>query len=251
MKSHDYVMEQYEDALFAVIMDEITAKEGEELLRENESLKRDPGFAVPEQTDRQCHKTIAQAFRKQKRARAAHAAWRVLQRVAVAVFAGLVLFLGAYAAFPQVRNATLNLLVEVSDVATSMRFGESSVPATEGVLLPYEFGELPDGFTLAEAGNDGVKYWKIYTNDNAAEIILNVVDGSDNTWHKFDTEDTDNTESIEVNGNVGFLVEKNSGISATIADKEHLIIVDILFQGLSREDALNVISNLVYTGQDF
>lgn len=249
MKSREKLMEQYEDALFAAMMGEIMAEEGEELLRENERLKADPDFAVPVETDRRCMKTIARAFGKQKRVYAARTAWRMFQRVSVAAFVGMVLFTGVYAASPEVRTVTLNLLIEVSDVATSMSFRPedetAEIPERTGERT-YELGELPDGFELTETGDDGRAYWRIYTN-NDANIMLSVTYGSTNIVHKIDTENVDNIENIEVNENTWMLVEKDGRISAIMADNVHQIFIDVVFNGLSMEDALNVISGLTYT----
>lgn len=255
MKSRKALMEQYEDAMFALIMYEILDEEGAELLRENERLKADPDFAVPAQTDRRSLRTIARAFGRQKRAAAAHTSWRVFQRVAVAAFIGLLLFTGVYAAFPEVRSVTLNLLIEVSDVSTTMRFGEDSTPtappAVGEELLPYEFAELPDGFELVEAGKGRRKCWKHYTDSSGAKIELEVFTGSDNMTYKFDTEDADNTVNVVINGNPGRIVEKDGRISVDFADEEHQIFVGITFYGVEREDALNVTSHLIYTGENF
>ena len=110
MKSRKDLMEQYEDAMFSVMMDEIMSEEGRELLKENERLKADPDFVIPEEVDRRSLKTIARYFSKQKRTRAAHAVWRVFQRISVAAFTAMLLFTGIYAVSPEVRTVTLNLL---------------------------------------------------------------------------------------------------------------------------------------------
>lgn len=252
MKASKEALERYEDAVFALIMDGIMLEEGEALSAENERLKADPDFVIPEAADRRCLKTIRRAFRRQRRSHTFRTSWRVFQKVSVAAFVGALLFTGVYAASPELRSATLNLLIEVSNVSTSMRFVEEDMPIGEGEdLLPYEFGELPDGFTLQETGQERVKHWKYYTDGNGGKIELNVFDASDGMQHRFDTEEADKVEPLSVNGAAGRLVEKDGRISADVADEKHQIFVRISFSGLSWEDALNVVSNLVYTGNNF
>lgn len=255
MNTRQTLMEQYEDALFAVIMNEIMLEEGRELLEESARLKADPSFAVPGQTDRRCLKTIARAFGKRKRAHAARTAWRVFQKVSVAAFAAMLLFTGVYAAFPSVRAATLNLLIEVSDVATVMRFREDEVqenlPDGTAEARIYELGELPDGFVLTDAGDSGLSYWRIYSNNSGAKIMLDVMDGSGNMAYKFDTEDVYSIEDIEVNGATGMMVEKDNQIITALADNEHKIFINITCYGLSKEDAINVVFGLTFTEQNF
>ena len=250
MSTRQRLMEQYEDALFAVIMNDIMAEEGKELLKESACLKANPGFTVPEETTRRCLNAIARDFGKQKRAHAAHTAWRVFQRVAVAAFVAMLLFTGVCAAFPSVRNAALNLLIGVSDVYTDMRFGEevqvdAPVEAAEAGI--YEFGVLPDGFVLTDSGGDSQSYWRTYSNESSARIKLDVMNSSVDMIHRFDTESMDNAENIEVNGNSGLLAVKDELIIATLADEGHHIFIDITCQGLSQEELLNILSDLVYT----
>ena len=69
MANRETRKEQYEDALFALLMDEMAQEDGEELLRLNEQLKQDPGAAVPQSVQRRCERVIGTAFsRRQFRA---------------------------------------------------------------------------------------------------------------------------------------------------------------------------------------
>lgn len=45
----EQLRESYEEALFALLMDEVAVAQGKEALEENERLKRNPDAAVPEQ----------------------------------------------------------------------------------------------------------------------------------------------------------------------------------------------------------
>ena len=56
MANRETRKEQYEDALFALLMDEMAQEDGEELLRLNEALKQDPNAAVPEAVHHRCEK---------------------------------------------------------------------------------------------------------------------------------------------------------------------------------------------------
>lgn len=54
MDHREKLRDRYEDALFALLMDEIAEKEGALAREENEQLKNDPTAAVPEDVDRRC-----------------------------------------------------------------------------------------------------------------------------------------------------------------------------------------------------
>ena len=62
MTDHERLREQYEDALFALLMEGVAESEGEEALRLNEELKKDPNAEVPKDVQKRCEKTIRSAF---------------------------------------------------------------------------------------------------------------------------------------------------------------------------------------------
>ena len=49
MARHEELEEEYIDAYFALLMEEIGLEEGKRLERENEELRQDPNAAVPEE----------------------------------------------------------------------------------------------------------------------------------------------------------------------------------------------------------
>lgn len=66
MKSREQLQEEYEDALFALMMNYVTEAEGKRLRAENEALKQDPTAQVPEHLDQRCLQTIQRAFLRKK-----------------------------------------------------------------------------------------------------------------------------------------------------------------------------------------
>ena len=63
MTRHEELQDNYEDALFALLMDEFAEREGERLLEENERLKSDPDIVISDELDRQCIKKINRSMR--------------------------------------------------------------------------------------------------------------------------------------------------------------------------------------------
>ena len=52
MTRQERLLEQYEDALFALLMEDVMLQEGERLEALNQQLLADPASAVPESLDR-------------------------------------------------------------------------------------------------------------------------------------------------------------------------------------------------------
>lgn len=54
MTNHERLTEQYEDALFALLMDSVAEEEGKKAIELNERLKADPEAEVPAEVRRRC-----------------------------------------------------------------------------------------------------------------------------------------------------------------------------------------------------
>lgn len=247
MAARDRLMEEYEDALFAVLISKVMDEEGEELLRENEQLKSDPNFIIPEETDRRSFNTIRRAFNKQKWKATRHSIYLGFQRISVAAFVTMLLFSGVYAAFPPVRVATLNLLIQVSDVSTQMSFGIEDIPDSQSIRplsdSYYQIGDLPDGFTLIDEGSNSQSFWEVYADEYDRTIYFSVTGGV-NLIASVDTEDADSVEHIEIAGHEGLFIVKGDQTHIAFGDTEHKLFVDMICMGLSKEDTLNIAHNL-------
>ena len=69
MTRREELQEQYEDALFALWMNEVAEAEGEELLKLNEQLKEDPDAAMPDELLQTCLNTIRRITRRERAVR--------------------------------------------------------------------------------------------------------------------------------------------------------------------------------------
>lgn len=64
MNKNEQLHEQYEDALFALLMNEVAEANGNELMQKNEELLADPDAAVPERLSKRCMQVIEKNYRK-------------------------------------------------------------------------------------------------------------------------------------------------------------------------------------------
>lgn len=253
MTTHEKLLENYEDALFALLMEQVAQEEGAALLEENERLKNDPNFEIPAETDARCRKTIKQAFAKKRRRKTFRQTYRVLQHTAVAMVAVIILFTSTYAAFPSVRVATLNFLIEKSDVAASLTFGgtgeaapPSSTTQSNGDLLAgYAIPELPEDFVIIDEGEDSHSSWRLFSS-NMASILIEVSHGSSNSIHNVDVEDAQNVEEIQTNNCDGLLIEKDNRIYIILADTEHEKFIDIICTEIDKEYAMNIANDIKF-----
>lgn len=170
MTSHERLVENYEDALFALLMDSVAETEGAEALRLNEELKKTPSAEVPKAVCDRCEKTIRAAFAKKRLRVTGRTAARWFTRVAViATLCGL-MFMVAFATSEDIRIATLNVLIQVLDDRTEITFmsgtpeGSMDDHKTANKEYPYHIAVdwLPSGFAFrngqTNAAVDAVRY---------------------------------------------------------------------------------------------
>lgn len=66
MKTREQLQDDYEDALFALLMYDIAQMEGQRAEEENERLLNDPNARVPDALDQKCLQLINRCFLKKK-----------------------------------------------------------------------------------------------------------------------------------------------------------------------------------------
>ena len=160
MTDHERLREQYEDALFALLMEGVAESEGEEALRLNEELKKDPNAEVPKDVQKRCEKTIRSAFAQKQLRATGRTAARWLTKVAVVAVLGGLMFTAAFALSEDVRVATLNALIQVMDDRTEITFEgiqtEGQQPPSETVSgLDYHYNPRRGHQARAGAGKAG------------------------------------------------------------------------------------------------
>ena len=72
MNRHKQLLENYENALFSLMIEQVSQKEGELYLQENELLMQNPESDVPDTIDIGCRKAINQAFSRLRQIGRAH-----------------------------------------------------------------------------------------------------------------------------------------------------------------------------------
>lgn len=260
MTRHDKLLENYEDALFALLMDQVAEEEGKQLLKENERLNQNPEAAIPDEVDKRCRKAIKRAFAKDQRQSVVRISYRAISKVAlVALIAGL-LFTTAFAASPEVRIRTLNLLIAVSDVATSLTLDSETDgtatsantgvdPEGEQLILGYCLPELPEGFSMSYEGSDGQSAWVEYVDENGATIYF-TAESSSGTTYNVDTEDADNVENIQIDGYDGLLIEKGKRIQIIWGDTDQENFVELVCNGIDKSDVISLASEIGFVISD-
>lgn len=188
MTQKEQLWENYEDAVFAILMDAVAEQEGEKGLQLMEELEHDPSAQVPEEVQRRAEKTIRKAFAAQSRRSARHVGFRMFQRIAVAVMIVILTAVCAFAAFPEMRSNVINTVIKICEDHTDITFadmGDGDCASKNYQITP---NWLPEGFELSEEGDTSVSIWKLYRNTTDGNIYISETTAENNSM-AVDTED--------------------------------------------------------------
>lgn len=241
MNRRELLQDQYEDALFALLMDEIATKEGKRAIEENERLKNDPSAAIPEDVDRRCLQTIRRHFAKHRAYATGRFTVKAMKRVVMAAGIAALLFTGAFAASETVRVNTLNLAIEVFETNTTFRFENTS----GNVPTQFSVGWLPEGYELVDQGHDnfgGMWYDYQKSENECIHIDYTVTDG---TEIGVDTEDAE-IEYVEVDGMKAMLIRKNGKLHLVWPSKDNTMFLAVDGTQIAQDDLIHVANSLNY-----
>ena len=241
MTRREQLQDQYEDALFALLMDDLATANGKRAAEENERLKNDPSFEVSERADRRSLQTIRRQFTKQRLLSAGRFTAKAVKGAVMAAGVAAILFTGAFAASETVRLNTLNLIIEVFDTNTTFRFVDQPV---ENEALSLEVGWIPEGYTLINYEQNDTFIGFQYQRSEGELISINYILMS-GTETKVDTEGTE-AESIEIQGTEAILAEKEDGIQLAWTINNNTALVGLWGEGIDRETLLRVAEELKY-----
>lgn len=140
MTRREKLMAQYEDALFALIMDEVAEAEGRIAIEENQRLKESGEVEIPAEMSRRCKRTILRKTSENNIKRYGKGVGKVLNKVAIVALMAVFLFTTAFAASDSFRVKTLNFVMEVLMTAPRLdlcqRMSTSPITARRFPKLP-------------------------------------------------------------------------------------------------------------------
>lgn len=226
MTKHEQLMENYEDALLALLMEKEIEKEGEIFLKENDRLRNAAKLVTPADLDKKITRTINRAFRKQKVGKVRHFTNRVVRQAAIIALVVTLLFTTAFAASETVRAATRNFVSATFYDHMEIRLVEKdSVLPIESNSLDFEVGWLPDGFVISDSGSTWSNGWKVYTDPDGCDLGIEISLLSDAGVIAVDTEGAEIKE-IRINGvDAKMIIKDYLQIVIPIDDRGQIIFV--------------------------
>lgn len=237
--------ERYEDAMFAILMDEVAHQEGQEQLEWKKQLNDDPSAALPEEVRKKGEKTIRKAFAAQGRRSAKHIGFRMFQRIAVAVMLVILTAVCAFAAFPEIRTGILNTIVKTFENHTEFEFSSGTDSATQQYEVKPEW--LPEGFTLSQSGSDYFSVWQLYTGtDDPNSSIYITKDKIEDQSLSVDTENA-SIQKLSIQGYESTLITKETWSCILLTIPEEGALIHIETEGVATDDTVKIAENIDLT----
>lgn len=217
MDEREKLMERYDDAAFALMMDECAENEGAAFLAEFQAAAQAGELPeLPEDIDRLCRDAIKREYAGRERKVRFRQFKRAAARVAVAVFAVIGLLGTLVMSVEAIRIPLVGFIVEHFERFTTI--SPQDTKEKDVVEDPYEALEdiLPIGYEeIIRSGNASVTF-ALYENENGETVSLDII--SAGAEMVVDTEDAGYSE-INLSGYSAILLEKN-GYSVIWADDD-------------------------------
>lgn len=246
MTRQELLKEQYEDALFALLMDNFSAAQGKAAWEENERLKRDPAAAVPLPVQQRCLKQISRHFSRQYFRSVGRTCSRVVNRIAIVALISILLLTTAFAISPTLRSHALNLMISTLDDRTNLQFFAESKDSQTSENLQIVANWLPDGYVLDSQKNDSRGTWNQYRSQNEQIIQIDAAI-RENSIVSIDTEDAD-TDSITIHDNKALLSQKDDTLQIAWLDQLTHVLWTIYGEGISKSDIIQIAENVELIG---
>lgn len=220
-KIEKQLRENYENALFALLMDEYSKEEGEQLLTLQKKLEEDVGFQLPEGMEERGLKLIRKTYRKNNRKYAMKIVEKALTRVAVVVLTLNITFGAFFVSVEAFRNKVLNMVLTYCETHATVQFtgdAENAAIAAEDHVYTVEdfMAVLPEGYVLVSHDvNDMMETAEI---SGADDVQIIWIRHSASTISNIDTEDVDYSAEVDINGNECIVVEKDGTTTVIVGD---------------------------------
>lgn len=241
MAKRTYLTDNNEDALFALLMENVSHEEGIKAIEENKRLKNDPDAELPIDLQNKCVQTIRKNFRKGQTRKAKRTALKIANRIAVAILTCILLATVAFAVSEEVRVKVLNWVSETFEDHTEFQWGAQDT-IEESAIPRFTAKWLPDGFVLQTSEIDGHAVIEQYVGPDEKEsyvmIMMTQFLGGE---YNSDTEEA-NIASVKINGYDATIVEKDNTIQVIWTCEN--VIIQILSENINLSQIIKIAENI-------
>lgn len=249
MNRNDSLVDNYEEALAALLMSQVAEYEGQRFEKENEMLNSDPDFDVPPELDSRCIEAIRKAAQKEEAKLRRYKAYRVLYRAAVFAVVILTMFTTAYAIFPEVRAGVANLVTDIREIATVLRMED--IPPADAVadkkLTGFTYSGIPSSYRLVNRVETSSDIINDYKDDNGSYINVSIASAR-GAQNYLNSENAIEIKELTVSGHSVLLIIRENYNILSLSDTENYIFFTVIADALTETELLSIAESYAYTG---
>ncbi|MCC2131100.1 DUF4367 domain-containing protein [Oscillospiraceae bacterium CLA-AA-H272] len=243
MTKQEMLYEQYNDALFRLLMHSVAQHQGQQYQEENQALKAQEG-GPSETAKRRCLRTISRQVRRGHARAAARTASRVLSKAAVVMLLVISCLTAAFAVSPVFRSDALRWAVATFGDHAEYRFNQ-----TEGGVQyqGIEVGWLPEGYELVENQNTNGTISRRYIRPSGSveqRVDIRVMNFDGEGVFKVDTEANQLYQTI-VHDTLATVIQRDESMQIIWMYPESNCIVMLCGDNISTETALRIAQSIV------
>lgn len=243
MTKQEMLYEQYNDALFRLLMHSVAQHQGQQYQEENQALKVQEG-GPSETAKRRCLRTISRQVRRGHARAAARTASRVLSKAAVVMLLVISCLTAAFAVSPVFRSDALRWAVATFGDHAEYRFNQ-----TEGGVQyqGIEVGWLPEGYDLVENQNTNGTISRRYIRPSGSveqRVDIRVMNFDGEGVFKVDTEANQLYQTI-VHDTLATVIQRDESMQIIWMYPESNCIVMLCGDNISTETALRIAQSIV------
>lgn len=243
MTKQEMLYEQYNDALFRLLMHSVAQHQGQQYQEENQALKVQEG-GPSETAKHRCLRTISRQVRRGHARAAARTASRVLSKAAVVMLLVISCLTAAFAVSPVFRSDALRWAVATFGDHAEYRFNQ-----TEGGVQyqGIEVGWLPEGYELVENQNTNGTISRRYIRPSGSveqRVDIRVMNFDGEGVFKVDTEANQLYQTI-VHDTLATVIQRDESMQIIWMYPESNCIVMLCGDNISTETALRIAQSIV------
>lgn len=215
-KIEQTLRDNYEDAMFALLMDGYAKEEGKHLLDLANQLNSDNEYVLPADMEKNGVKTIQKAFRRKNILTFAKVSGKAFSKVAILVLILNIAFGISFFSVEAFRAEVLDIMIDYQSTHTTVKFIDGSSSDYDEHTAQKFMQVLPGSYKLTSYEYEDGSEYAIITDSAGIQIIWSVE--STNATINLDTEDAEFTENISFGNIEGILVEKNDNWNVVLGD---------------------------------
>lgn len=248
MKTHRQLLDSYQEASWALAMEQVALRQGEQARVLEDQLREDPQAAVPQEVIDHCKDTIRRKFAVAPVRRVKS----VLTKVLVAAVICALMTSVACAFSPEFKAFLLRAFYSIADTFTSITFQDpqvENVADNQGKITQelhgLRFEWLPEGYEYVDGAESPTAQWVDFENEQSDLICCRVARVDNSAAYNYD-HSGDVIAGVAVGDYPGQIVQNENGLTLVWVDSQRMKSIFINATNLSQDKLIQLAESLRY-----